>query len=216
MRIITTLLAALAFVAGCGAPDPDDTGRITGMLTDGGQVTGCSVGQVGRTLTFYISGPQGHVLWASTRHTWCCPIGSTTEQCPGRSMPAAECTGAWPGPVCPSPMPQQVGKSCASNMDCPSGLTCREENGRHFCSMECNPDTDGGPDPCGLAGGTCLPTRSGAGWTCYPRCVLPALSGDAGANRFATCSLGICAQMPTDPTQTQRGVCYPVSERPTP
>lgn len=187
-------LAALTLAMGCGAPDPDPTGRIHGSL-DGGGVTGCSVaaGQEGRTLTYtrtVASLTDGGAIGVSridfATMTWCCPRGSTFAECPARALVQTSCMGGWPDTPCPSTT-VFTGHTCRSDRDCGMSELC--------VAM---PEIGDG-------GGILL---SEGTQRCLARCTLS--QGNTNAP-FALCGDGhsICAPAPNHPPESRRGVCYP-------
>ena len=186
---ITPMMAALAFTASCsGVPDPDETGRIVGTLTDdGGTVTGCAPGQSGRTLTYPLSTMEspdgGRTVNLFGGRTWCCPTGTAFNACPGASLMATSCTGAWPGTTCPTTPPAPyVPAPCATDAACDSA---------HACT----------PVPIiGADGAVTSAPRQ-----CLTRCTLP--PGEA----FGRCNNSeVCARAPNEPIGSRKGVCYPV------
>lgn len=189
-------LTALALTAGCGdLPEPDSSGRIVGTHTDGG-VTGCSIGQVGRTIWYVRSiipqGDSGHFqvsLINFAPWTRCCPANSTTAQCPLAALPAAACTGAWPDTMCPTTTTSSEARSCTvPHVDC----TAREA---------CTPvRTTAAPTDAGIS------LAEGA-HACLVRCTLP-VGADSG---HCAGSAGVCLLAPNEPSGSRRGLCYPTS-----
>lgn len=189
---LNSLLAALALLAGCGAPDPDYMGRIHGTQ-DGGAVSGCAMGQEGRTLTYTRSitpltdgGTLGVSRIDFNTMTWCCPRGSTFAQCPAPSLVRTTCMGGWPDAPCPSTT-VFTGQNCRSDNDCGVSELC----------VSMPQTTDGG-----------ILLSEGV-QRCLTRCTL----SQGGANApYALCSDGtsVCAPAPNQTPDSRRGVCYPV------
>lgn len=188
-----TFLAALALLAGCGAPDPNDTGNIVGQITDGGLVTGCSGGQIGRTVwrTRLLPGntPDGGHITVNTVQfvpwTRCCPPGTAFAECPARALNAAACTGNWANAPCSNTTVSTQQRSCSTTADCSPMETC---------------------SPVPVVGDSLTSTPTQVAYLCLMRCTLPT------NQEAATCAgnQSICLLGPSETSDSRNGLCYPV------